>query len=82
MFKVWLSLSFWFESYRVPKSYGAPKNPSGNRVNSICRYILSVPISAYTKAYSTNDVLIGFTDNCKKSLDKSKYVGIPKTMVY
>ena len=43
---------------------------------------MSVPISAYTKAYSTNDVLIGFTDNCKKSLDKSKYVGIPKTMVY
>ena len=43
---------------------------------------MSVPVSAYTKAYSTNDVLIGFIDNCKQSLDKNKYVGIPKTMVY
>ena len=43
---------------------------------------MSVPVSAYTKAYSTNDVFIGFVDNCKQSLDENKHVGIPKAIVY
>ena len=43
---------------------------------------MSVPVSAYTKTYSTNDVFIGFIDNCKQSLDENKYVGIPKAIVY
>ena len=41
---------------------------------------MSVPVSTYTKAYSTNDVLIGFIDNCKQSLDKNKYVGFQKLL--
>ena len=37
--------------------------------------LLSKFISAYSKSYSTNHVLIHLTENWKKSLDKKKIVG-------
>ena len=53
-----------------------------NSLNQFVDKYFSVFISAYRKAYSANDVLIGFIESWKQSLDNHKYVGIAEPIVY
>ena len=53
-----------------------------NSLNQFVDKYFSVFISAYRKAYSANDVLTGFIESWKQSLDNHKYVGIAEPIVY
>ena len=53
-----------------------------NSLNPFAEKYLSVFISAYRKAYSANDVFIGFIRNLETIIREFKYVGIAKPIVY